>query len=144
MSDRTPTILTDEQCWERLNSHEFGRLAYHLTDEVHLVPVNYAADGGRLLIRTAEGSKLLGVVMNSDVAFEIDEVDDDAEIAWSVVARGRAEILDGDAARAADALPLLPWVPEPKFIIVAITPSEVSGREFPLARSGRRLRPDQA
>ena len=129
-----PTTLTDEQCWERLRSREFGRLAYHLTDEVHIAPVNYATDGDRVLIRTAEGSKLLGVVMDSDVAFEIDEVDGGAETAWSVIGRGRAHILEGAAARAADALPLRPWVADDKVILVSITISEISGREFHLSR----------
>lgn len=129
-----PTTLTDEQCWERLRSREFGRLAYHLTDEVHIAPVNYATEGDRVIIRTAEGSKLLGVVMDSDVAFEIDEVDGGAETAWSVIGRGRAQVLEGDAARAADALPLRPWVADDKVILVSITITEISGREFHLSR----------
>ena len=68
--------LDQSQCWEFLRSHEFGRLAFHLVDEVHLTPVNYAVDHDTLLFRTAEGSKLLGVVMNPDVAFEVDEHDE--------------------------------------------------------------------
>jgi len=74
--------------------HEFGRLAHHLADEVHIAPVNYAVDldpvtGRRsLLFRTAEGSKLLGVVMNPYVAFEVDEIV--GERATSIVLRGRA------------------------------------------------------
>ncbi len=66
--------LTLEECWNLLESHEFGRLAYHLAGEVHIVPINYATDGKRIYFRTAEGSKLLGIVMNEDVAFEIDQV----------------------------------------------------------------------
>lgn len=87
MSEPSPvTTLTDDACWEMLHGQEFGRLAFHLADEVHLVPINYAADADRRIVfRTAEGSKLLGLTMNADVAFEIDEFTEDE--ATSVVIR---------------------------------------------------------
>ena len=127
-----PTTLTDEQCWERLRSREFGRLAYHLTDEVHIAPVNYATDGDRVLIRTAEGSKLLGGVMDSDVAFEIDGLHSEHD-AWSVLARGRGRILEGEEKRETEQLPLRPWTDGAKFTVVAIDVETVTGRRMVLA-----------
>lgn len=135
-------ILSADDCWQRLRDHEFGRLAYHLTDEVHIVPVNYASDGSRILLRTIEGSKLLGVVMHGDVAFEIDEVDDDSETAWSVVGRGRARILEGRAAVDADNLRLRPWLGDERHVVVEIALTEVSGRQFRLSRPWRQLLPE--
>lgn len=126
------TVLDDAQSWELLRAEEFGRLAYHLGSEVHLVPVNYRADGDRLVIRTAEGSKLLGVHMSEDVAFEVDRIS--AAEAVSVVLRGRARQLDGAEARRAAELPLRPWVPTDKFAFIAIEPFELSGRRFVLDR----------
>lgn len=123
--------LSEEECWERLRAHEFGRLAFHLVGEVHIVPLNYATDGRRLYFRTAEGSKLLGVTMNDDVAFEIDEYDEDW--AASVVVRGRATTLEGSRASVVEALPLRPWVLTSKHIVVAVQPTEVTGRRFRLA-----------
>lgn len=127
-------ILSEDECWERLHSKEFGRMAYHLADEVHIAPINYAVLDGTLVFRTAEGSKLLGVVMNEDVAFEIDNIDNDVEVAWSVIARGKAVLLEGQAARDADNLRLRPWVDTEKFNVVAIKVDELSGREFHLNR----------
>jgi uncharacterized protein len=142
MSDARPVqLLSEGECWARLEAAEFGRMAYHLADEVHIAPVNYAVDQGRLIFRTSEGSKLLGVVMNEDVAFEIDRIDDAVETAWSVIARGRAHILDGDEARQADNLRLRPWVSSEKHNVVAITVEEVSGREFHLARPWQHMLP---
>lgn len=135
--------MTDEECWERLAAKEFGRMAYHLADEVHIIPINYAIQGRSLIFRTAEGSKLLGVVMNEDVAFEIDSIDDEAESAWSVIARGKARILEGEEARDADNLRLRPWVSTEKFNVVAIDIDEVSGRDFHLARPWRHMMPQQ-
>lgn len=139
--ETTPRILTEDQCWQLLRDEEFGRLAYHLADEVHVAPVNYAVDGRRLVFRTAEGSKLLGVVMNEDVAFEIDRIDDAAERAWSVIVRGRAHLLEGDEARASDNLRLRPWTSPHKHNVVAIAVQELSGREFHLARPWQHMLP---
>lgn len=131
--DDESSELTSEECWDFLRSSEFGRLAFHLGDEVHIVPVNYAVDGETLLIRTAEGSKLLGVVMNEDCAFEIDEFDDDE--ASSVVVRGRARVLGEDEEHRADRLGLRAWVGAFKYNVVEISPTEVSGRRFALDRT---------
>lgn len=144
MTDNDPiTRLTEDACWERLAGTEFGRLAYHLADEVHIIPINYAVNDRCLYFRTAEGSKLLGVVMNEDVAFEIDNINDDAEVAWSVIARGRARVAEGEEAREVDNLRLRPWVDTEKFNVVAIEVDEVSGREFDLSRPWRRMMPPQ-
>ena len=77
MDDEVVTELTWEECWEMLRAEEFGRLAYRMVDEVHITPINYAVEGGSLLFRTAEGNKLLAVVMGSQVAFEIDRYGED-------------------------------------------------------------------
>lgn len=123
--------LHEIECWERLAAHEFGRLAYHLLDEVHIVPINYLTRPPQLIFRTNEGSKLLGVVMHGDVAFEIDQIADDH--AWSVIARGRARILEGDERREAEQSGLRPWLSETRYEWVAIEVSEVTGRTYPLA-----------
>jgi uncharacterized protein len=124
--------LDHEECWEALRADEFGRLAYHLADEVNLVPLNYAVDGDTLLFRTAEGSKLLGVVMNPDVVFEIDSYGEST--AQSVIVRGRARLLEEDEAHRADTTRLRPWLPTLKYNVVEIVPIEVTGRRFNLAR----------
>ncbi|KRE43692.1 pyridoxamine 5'-phosphate oxidase family protein [Knoellia sp. Soil729] len=134
MNDNEDVVreLHELECWERLAEREFGRLAFHLTDEVHIVPVNYLVDDDRVVFCTSEGSKLLGIVMNHDVAFEVDEVLDHS--AWSVVARGRANILEHTEPGFAERLQRRSWVQTDKAILVAIEVNEVTGREFDLAR----------
>lgn len=144
MTEHSPiTSLTDDECWELLHSQEFGRLAFHLLDEVHIVPLNYAVDHDkRIIFRTAEGSKLLGLTINDDVAFEIDEFTEDW--ARSVVLRGRARHLEGLEADATDQLPLRPWVNTAKFNVVAIEVDEIHGRAFELTRPWLHMRPHEA
>lgn len=131
--------LTAEESWDLLRQNEFGRLAFHLLNEVHITPINYAVSDERLVFRTAEGSKLLAITMNEDVAFEIDQYTDDT--ATSVVARGRATELEGSAAYVADQLPLRPWVPTQKFHVVAINVTELTGRRFQLFKPWTRMMP---
>ena len=125
--------LTTEECWRLLSGEQFGRLAYRLVDEVHVVPVNYVVDGRTLLFRTASGGKLLAAALGSDVAFEIDWHDHDE--AWSVVVRGRVRQLAEDEAHRADGLALEPWVPTLKYDVVEVQPQSVTGRRFMLRRS---------
>lgn len=126
--------LSEEECWERLMSEEFGRLAFLMVDELHLVPINYAVDGRSLLFRTAGGNKLFAVVLSHDVVFEIDHIDDEQSLAWSVIVRGYPRLLEEDEARRADLVPLRPWVDLPKESVVEIKATSVSGREFKLSR----------
>ena len=132
-------VLSAEECWELLRGQEFGRLAFHLAGEVHITPINYAVDRDTLLFRTAEGSKLLAVEMNPDVAFEIDEFH--GEHATSVVVRGVARHLGEDEEHRAENVPLRPWVPTLKYDVVEIRPTEISGRRFDLSRPWLHLRP---
>lgn len=138
MNDDVVTELAQEECWEMLREEEFGRLAYRLVDEIHITPINYAVDGSALLFRTAEGNKLLAVVMGSDVAFEIDRYGKDH--ARSVVVRGSARLLPEDEAHRAENVPLRPWVPTRKYNVVEIEPKVVSGRAFELSRPWLDLR----
>jgi uncharacterized protein len=141
MSEHSPvTVLPEETCWQMLRDEEFGRLAFHLADEVHLVPINFALDARRRIVfRTAEGSKLLGLTMDADVAFEIDHVEEDE--ATSVVVRGRARQLEGHEADETDQLRLRAWVDTVKFNTIAVEVDEITGRRFELSRPWLHIRP---
>ena len=120
--------LTTEECWAHLVAEHFGRLAYRLVDEVHIVPINYVSDGHSLLFRTTSGNKLLAAALQSEVAFEIDWHGDTS--AWSVVARGRLRRLEEDEAHRADLLALRTWVPTLKYDVIEIGTPVVTGRRF--------------
>ncbi|MDR7253239.1 nitroimidazol reductase NimA-like FMN-containing flavoprotein (pyridoxamine 5'-phosphate oxidase superfamily) [Nocardioides sp. BE266] len=140
------TPMSTEECWEFLAAQELGRLAYHLLQEVHIVPVNYAVDHDpatdrhSLLFRTAEGSKMIGVIMNGDVAFEADELEEDR--AASVIVRGRARVLDEHEEHRAEDVRLRPWVSTLKYNVVEIDVTEISGRRFELSRPWRHMIPE--
>ncbi|MEV8250372.1 pyridoxamine 5'-phosphate oxidase family protein [Microbacterium sp. NPDC076768] len=131
MSAHTDPVdtLTAEQSWERLRSQELGRLITHVGERIDVFPVNYVVDGEGILLRTAPGTKLFELTVNSDVLFEVDDhTDTDA---WSVIVRGHAIALESDAdVQRADAAGLRPWIPTLKRVYVRIAPASVSGRAF--------------
>src|SRR4051795_9988393 len=92
--DEPVAELSAEECWELLELGEFGRLAYRLVDEVHLVPINYVADAGGLLFRTASGNKLLAAALPSDAASE--SAWHDAVAAGWFAGRGQPPRLPGE------------------------------------------------
>jgi len=124
-------VLSDEQCWELLNSSQIGRLAVVVAGRPDIFPVNYLVHDGEIMFKTAEGSKLASVMAHREVAFEIDGYDEATNEAWSVVLAGMARVLHhDDEVEVAEALPLFPWNTDPKTQYVSIEPSHLSGRKF--------------
>ncbi len=123
------TVLDEDHCWDLLAGAQVGRLATAVDRVPEIFPVNYAVDGESIVFRSAEGSKLLEIVLNDHVAFEADGWTDDG--GWSVICRGTASIVTSSEELArVEALPLKPWVPTVKTNFVRITVDELSGRRF--------------
>jgi uncharacterized protein len=124
-------VLATDACWQLLRSSEVGRLAVSITGHPDIFPLNYVVDGGSVVFRTAEGTKLAASVLGRAVAFEIDGYDRDRGEAWSVVIKGRATEIERmqDVFAALD-LPLFPWHASPKHRFVRIEPFDISGRRF--------------
>jgi nitroimidazol reductase NimA-like FMN-containing flavoprotein (pyridoxamine 5'-phosphate oxidase superfamily) len=121
--------LSQQECWDRVATAPYGRLAMSVFDDVDIVPVNAVLSRGDLYFRTAPGSKLAEIAANPRVAFEVDGYDDDT--AFSVVVKGTAERLEHHAEiDAAEDLPLTPWIPTLKYRWVRIHPESVTGRTF--------------
>lgn len=119
--------LTTEECWELLENESFGRVAYRLVDEVHLVPLDYAVKGRMVYIRTGAGNRLLAAELDADVALEIDWRGEGA--AWSVVARGRLRRLEPSEHPDVE-LPVRPWVTTAPYEVVELNATYVEGRRF--------------
>lgn len=127
-------ILSEEECLELLRSRHVGRVALTDHGQPLIFPVNYTADDRAVVFRTAPGLKLQEVRM-SRVAFEIDEVDEAAGTAWSVMVRGIAyEITDtiDSLSERLRQLVVEPMAPGERRNWVAIMRNEISGRRFRL------------
>ncbi len=110
-----------------------GRVGFSLDGVPIILPVNYGMVDGDVVVRTGEGVKLLSAIDRSIVAFEVDAVDLDEMVAWSVLVRGlcteMAEPDDVEAARRATPAPL---VSDPGDRYLRIRTGVLTGRRFPL------------
>lgn len=134
-TDGNGSTLEKRSCWQLLETAEVGRLAVTIHGQPEIFPVNYVVDHGSVVFRTAAGTKL-ATIRGAAVAFEVDGVDPNAAVAWSVVLKGRAEEIkhSQELAFAAE-LPLHPWHGSAKPHVVRIVPHEISGRRFRIAVS---------
>ncbi|NNG19945.1 pyridoxamine 5'-phosphate oxidase family protein [Naumannella sp. ID2617S] len=131
------THLSEQECWELLHSQEFGRMAYELDGQPNIVPLNYAVDGQQLVFRTAEGSTVHGLCQDRHVAFEVDQVVE--EVGSSVVVRGTAVVLPPEEELRLEQVGLRAWLGDNRPVLIAIQPSEVHGRRYPLQRPWRSM-----
>ena len=106
-----------------------GRLVTSVEGQPEIFPVNFVVQRRTVLFRTAEGAKLFTVVMNNRVAFEAD--DHNVSEGWSVIVKGRAQVLNTDAEiQEAERAQLLPWTATSKRRYVRVIPSVITGRRF--------------
>ncbi|TPG32730.1 pyridoxamine 5'-phosphate oxidase family protein [Mycolicibacterium hodleri] len=128
--DSDPILeLTEYEAWAKLASVTLGRLATSVAGQPEIFPVNFVVQRHTIVLRTAEGTKLLSALINQCVAFEAD--DHDVYEGWSVIVKGQARVLD-DATDIAEAerAQVMPWIPTVKRRFLRITPSAISGRRF--------------
>jgi len=133
IDQRGSEILDTPECLRLLavaaKEDHVGRLA--VTDGLSpvVVPLNFVFHDGGVFVRIGPG-RLSELVPDSLVSFEVDRVETDRGVAWSVLVRGLATKAVADT-RYSEAMPE-PWVPEAGDMVLFIRPDEVTGRRFHL------------
>ena len=123
------SVLAASECWDRLARVSLGRLVTSVDGEPSIFPVNFAVQNRTILVRTAEGTKLVSAAINNTVLFEAD--DHTVTDGWSVIVTGSARSLRTDEELAeADTADLRPWTITEKSHYVRIRPLNVTGRHF--------------
>jgi len=123
------TVLSDDESWDLLAGAALGRFVAVVAGQPEIFPVNFVVQNRTLLFRTAEGTKLFGASTSPQVVFEAD--DHGVATGWSVIVRGKAEVLYGsEEIEEADRAGLYPWLATVKLRYVRIRPTTVSGRRF--------------
>ncbi len=83
--------LSPQECDDLLASHTMGRVAWNTANGPMVLPVTYRMYAGDIAFRTSQYGMLAALADPTNVAFEIDGMDEKAQTGWSVVARGRAQ-----------------------------------------------------
>src|SRR5688572_128323 len=123
--------LSRAECWKLLSGCEIGRLGVLVDSAPEIYPVNFVVDQDHVVFRTAGGGKVRGLERSPDMCFEVDRADPDEQSGWSILIKGRAEVVhDSETSRRLAASPLRYWAPGEKAIWVRIAPREITGRRI--------------
>ena len=123
--------LTRSQCEDLLADHDVGRIAWHASTGLQLLPVSYVWDEGGIVFRTSPHGVLAELVEPSDVVFGVDMLDQHAHTGWSVVVNGRAEGVSSpeDLSRLRSTDGPVPWADGGvRNFYIRITPDQITGR----------------
>ncbi len=133
------TVLSLEECLRLVKSQPVGRIAFAQAGiafaqagDIEIFPVNHCVVDDTIAFRTAAGSKLEAALAAAVVAFEVDSYTASRREGWSVVVKGRAELVTDDATLARLwASGLQPWAAataRPDWIVIRA--DEISGRRL--------------
>ena len=124
--------LSPDQCDRLLRSGVAGRVALSSPDGPHIVPVNYSVVGSAVVIRTSPYSVLGTYGRASMLAFEVDQFDHERWRGWSVVARGRSDVVTDPAElnQIRTTWEPHPWVGGNRSMYLRLHWSEMTGRQI--------------
>ena len=123
-----------ETCMRLLGEHHLGRLALNDPAGPLVFPVNYVFDRGAVVFRSDMGTKLRAAEDRIHAAFQIDHVDEQHRIGWSVLVRGRlGEVADAGELARLDGLHIDAFAPGAgKRHVLRLMPSVITGRRIPM------------
>jgi nitroimidazol reductase NimA-like FMN-containing flavoprotein (pyridoxamine 5'-phosphate oxidase superfamily) len=123
-------VLTREECLRLLAAEEVGRIAVVLGRQPLIMPVNFVLERDTIVLRTDPGTKLATASFER-VAFEVDHIDRQRQVGWSVLVQGIGQEVTAAFSRLFEqvrALAITPWAPGDKEHWLRIMPVEISGR----------------
>jgi nitroimidazol reductase NimA-like FMN-containing flavoprotein (pyridoxamine 5'-phosphate oxidase superfamily) len=124
--------LTQDECRDLLQGEEIGRVAMATPDGPRLLPVNYTFHEGSIYFRTSPISLIGQYGWGNDIAFEVDEVDREHKLGWSVVAVGRADRVDDneDVRQIREGWDPTPWAEGRRWLYIQMRVRELTGRRM--------------
>lgn len=127
-----PIDLSPDMCEQLLRAGVAGRVALSTPDGPHIVPVNYSVVGNAIILRTSPYSVLGTYGRESMLAFEVDQFDHDRWRGWSVIARGRAQVVTEPAEldRIKATWDPHPWAAGNRSLHLRLPWAEISGRQI--------------
>jgi nitroimidazol reductase NimA-like FMN-containing flavoprotein (pyridoxamine 5'-phosphate oxidase superfamily) len=109
-----------------------GRIGVSTDQAPVVIPVNFTLHDDQILVRMGTGF-FSQAAAGHLVAFEVDNVDSDAGVAWSVLVRGLATLIESPTEIEFAAAPH-PLVPEPGDMVLVVRPDILTGRRFEVGR----------
>ena len=127
---RTFSAISPARCVELLEAQTVGRVAWQAADAPEILPVVYTWHENSVIFRTSPYGPMSALSQPTDVAFEIDELDQQHHRGWSVVVHGRAQaVVRPDEVVRLWAVSGVPWASGMRNLLIQITPTRLSGRQ---------------
>ena len=124
-------VLPPAECVRLLRTQSLGRMGLSADALPIVLPVNYVVMGDFVVIRTGRGTRLAAATRNAIVAFEVDEVDPETGLGWSVMVQGLArESTPATAEELANEPALARWMDPDTSKHFSISIDLVSGRRL--------------
>ena len=122
--------LSEEECRALLAAQNHGRLAYNDDQGPAITPVSYAVSDGAILVATSATTQLARHASDAVVAFEVEDIDPAQRSGWSVLVRGRTEVVDYTQLPSSHGSRPAPWAAGERTLYLRITPTGLSGRRL--------------
>lgn len=125
-----PDVLSRAECIRLLPTVPVGRLVFVHEGEPRAYPMNFAAEGPRIWLRSDTVGAAADIAPDAPVAFEVDSYDAWLHTGWSVLISGRLRWF----AEEPDALVAtrMPWAPGPRTRVGCLDGQRISGRRISL------------
>ncbi len=127
--DTALVALEEDECRTLLGTHGVGRIAVFTPEGPAVLPVNYLIAGPDIAFRTA-AEALAARAAGTEVAFEIDNIDDVTAGGWSVLAVGELEAVTEpeEIQHLTATARSQPWAGGPRTHWLKLTPARLTGR----------------
>lgn len=127
--------LSEVQCWEKLHSHDTGRVGFVHHGRVMILPVNYLVHDHAVYFRTSLEGLLGAPVARMQTSFQIDDARADRSEGWSVLVSGSSShVVERELlTRLWGQMTAEPWAGGDRGLFICIQPSIVTGKHVYLA-----------
>ena len=124
------SVMSEGQCRDLLQTRDVARVAWQSATGLLILPVTYVWYDKSVVFRTSPYGALSELIRPTEVALEIDDLDQQRHSGWSVLVQGQAAAVAEPAEMvrlwAVDGL--VPWAPGTRNLFIQITPRVISGR----------------
>ena len=124
--------LSYSECEALLRAGVVGRVALSTPTGPQIVPLNYSVVDSGIIVRTSPYSVLGTYGRDATLAFEVDHFDHANHRGWSVVARGRAEVVQDqeEIDRIRSVWEPRPWASGSRALFLRIRWNDLTGRQL--------------
>ena len=125
-------ILDPGECLRLLQSVPVGRLVFTQGGLPAVRLVNFSVDSDTIVFASDDGEKFRAAERGDVVAFEVDDIDLDHHLGWTVTSVGHLSVVPPEeAAWLQRASPLRPWAPLHDQRLIRLGTESLTGRRLP-------------